>query len=102
MTCCKGMFFFTMTTRGRVIFLKVEKLASPFSSGFIGKYFLSAGISSGFGAEKSFQSTKTIIPLKVKVNLKITDETWFNRKNNVPESIGPTPNPAPITITMSK
>lgn len=50
MTQCGDMFFFTMTMKGRIIFLKVEEFASPFSSGFIGKYFFSAPISSGFGA----------------------------------------------------
>lgn len=35
-----------------VTFLEVEKLASPFSSAFTGKYFFSADIGSGFGAEE--------------------------------------------------
>lgn len=41
-----------MTTKGRITFLKVEELVSPFSSGFVGKYFFSVAISSGFGAKE--------------------------------------------------
>lgn len=50
MTQCGDMFFFTLTMKG-IIFLTVEESASPFSSGFVGKYFFSAPVSSGFGAE---------------------------------------------------